>query len=367
MSIQVTQSSMPSFEEYCKEIEELWESHWLTNMGKKHKQLQLQLERYLDTKYIELLVNGHMALEMTLQAMDFPKGGEVITTPFTFASTIHAIVRNGLTPVFCDIDPNSYTIDPKKIEELITGKTCAILPVHVYGNFCDVDAIDTIAKTHGLCVIYDAAHAFGETYKGVGVANFGEASCFSFHATKVFHTVEGGAVAYSDPSLGEKLYNLKNFGIRGPESVVSIGANAKMSELSAAMGICNLRHIDDEIAKREKADQLYRERLDGISGVTLNVVQPEVRRNYAYFPIRIHPEEYGEDRNTVYKRLAEQGIYARKYFYPLANEYECYRDIFDYHVTPIAREISREVLTLPIFADIEETIIERICAQIVGK
>ena len=360
----VTRSSMPEFEEYVNEIKDLWESVRLTNMGPKHKQLQAQLEEYLGAEHIELLVNGHMALEMTLQAMDFPKGGEVITTPFTFASTTHAIVRNGLTPVFCDIDPDTYTIDAGKIAELITPKTVAILPVHVYGNICDIDAINAIANEHGLSVVYDAAHAFGETYAGVGAACFGDASCFSFHATKVFHTVEGGAVAYRDSSLGEKLYNLKNFGIRGPESVVSIGANAKMSELAAAMGICNLRHIDEEISKRQQADHRYRELLDGISGIVLNTEQTEVRRNYAYFPIRVDEGVYGENRDSLYKRFIEMGIYPRKYFYPPVNEYDCYRDRFDPDTTPIAKTISREVLTLPIYAGIETDTIEQICKVI---
>ena len=257
--ILVTRSSMPPLEEYIEEIRPLWESHWLTNMGEKHKKLQTELKNYLQVPEIELFTNGHMALEMALQALELPQGGEVITTPFTFASTTHAIVRNGLEPVFCDIRPDTFTIDPTKIEKLITPKTCAILPVHVYGNICDVEEINDIAKRHGLKVIYDAAHAFGETYKGVGVGNFGDVSCFSFHATKVFNTIEGGAATYQDPELGKRLYELKNFGIRGPESVVSVGANAKMNEFCAAMGLCNLRHLHEEIAKRHAVVKRYRE------------------------------------------------------------------------------------------------------------
>lgn len=241
--ILVTRSSMPDLNEYVDEIKELWETHWLTNMGVKHQKLQKDLEEYLSVEHIDLLTNGHMALELTLQAMDLQ--GEVITTPFTFASTTHAIIRNGLKPVFCDINPEDFTMDVSKIEALITDKTCAILPVHVYGNVCNVEEIQRIADKYGLKVIYDAAHTFGERYDDKGIGSFGDASCFSFHATKVFNTIEGGAVCYKNKELGERLYNLKNFGIRDQETVESVGANAKMNEFQAAMGICNLRHVDD--------------------------------------------------------------------------------------------------------------------------
>ena len=244
----VTRATMPPIEEYIDEIKSIWETHWLTNMGEKHQVLQKELKEYLHVDNIELLVNGHMALELTMQAMNL--SGEVITTPFTFASTTHAIVRNGLTPVFCDINEEDYTIDVSKIESLITEKTTAIVPVHVYGNICNVEEIEKIAKKHHLKVIYDAAHTFGETYKGKGIGDFGDASCFSFHATKVFNTIEGGAVCYHNNELGKRLYNLKNFGIQGPEQVDGIGANAKMNEFQAAMGICNLRHLEDNLKKR---------------------------------------------------------------------------------------------------------------------
>ena len=233
--ILVTQSSMPELQEYVDEIKEMWDTRWLTNMGPKHRQLQQNLKEYLQVENVELLTNGHMALELTLQAMHLK--GEVITTPFTFVSTTHAIIRNGLTPVFCDIDPVTYTIDVNKLEKLVTARTCAIMPVHVYGNICDIEAIEYIARKYALNVIYDAAHSFGETYKGKGVGSFGDASCFSFHATKVFNSIEGGAVCYKDSELGNSLYELKNFGIRGPEEVVAVGANAKMNEFCAAMGI----------------------------------------------------------------------------------------------------------------------------------
>lgn len=239
--ILVTRSSMPDFEEYIEEIKDIWDSHWLTNMGPKHKKLQAQLKDYLGVENIDLFTNGHMALELSLQAMKLQ--GEVITTPFTFASTTHAIVRNGLTPVFCDINSDDYTIDVTKIESLITDKTCAIMPVHVYGNVCNIEEIQKIADKYGLKVIYDAAHTFGVRYKGKGIGGFGNVSCFSFHATKVFNTIEGGAACFKDPEFGLDLYRLKNFGIRGPEVVDAVGANAKMNEFSAAMGICNLKHL----------------------------------------------------------------------------------------------------------------------------
>ena len=235
----VTRSSMPDFNEYCDEIKKLWDSHWLTNMGIEHQEFQIQLEKYLDCPNVILFTNGHLALENIISSMQFPKGGEVITTPFTFVSTTHAIARNGLIPVFCDVNPIDYTIDVNKLESLITDKTVAILPVHVYGNICDVDAIDKIAAKYNLKVIYDAAHAFAVKYKGVSVANYGDATMFSFHATKVFNTIEGGAACFKDKQLIETLNDLKNFGIRGPENVVYIGGNAKMSEFQAAMGICN--------------------------------------------------------------------------------------------------------------------------------
>ena len=218
--ILVTRSSMPILDEYVEEIKSMWDSHWLTNMGPKHKELQTKLVEYLGVENIDLLTNGHMALELSMQAFDLR--GEVITSPFTFVSTTHAIVRNGLTPVFCDIDPHTFTIDVSKIEKLITDKTCAIVPIHVYGCICDMEEIERIAKRYGLKVIYDAAHAFGETYKGKGIGSFGDASCFSFHATKVFNTIEGGAVCFKDKEFGETLYNLKNFGIRGPERVEAV-------------------------------------------------------------------------------------------------------------------------------------------------
>jgi dTDP-4-amino-4,6-dideoxygalactose transaminase len=355
--ILVTRSSMPQLEEYIEEMRDLWDSHWLTNMGIKHKQLEADLSRYLGIPNITLFTNGHLALECVIAAFNLT--GEVITTPFTFASTTHAIVRNGLEPVFCDIDSDDYTIDTDKLESLITEKTSAIIPVHVYGNICNINEIEKIAKKYNLKVIYDAAHAFGVTVDCVGVANFGDASMFSFHATKVFHTIEGGAVTYKDGSLSKKLDDLKNFGITGPESVEYVGGNAKMNEFQAAMGICNLRHIDDEIAKRKIVVERYIGRLSSVKGIKLCKPQTGVKSNYAYFPVVF--DGYKMSRDEIFEKLKAENIYTRKYFYPLTNSFECYKGRFDVEKTPVAKYIADRVLTLPLYADLALDDVDRIC------
>lgn len=360
--ILVTRSSMPDFDEYIEEIRELWDTHWLTNMGVKHVEFQKKLSEYLDVPNIELFTNGHMALELSLQALNIQ--GEVITTPFTFASTTHAIVRNGLTPVFCDIRESDYTIDTEKIESLITDRTSAILPVHVYGNICNIEEIERIANKYGLKVIYDAAHAFGETYKGKTVGNFGDVSCFSFHATKVFNSIEGGAACYRDKDLGTSLYRLKNFGIRDQETVDGIGANAKMNEFCAAMGLCNLRHVDAEIAKRKVVYDRYRENLSGVDGLTLNTLREDIEYNYSYLPVIFDEKVFGSSRNEVFDYLGKHDIGARKYFYPLTNEFDCFHGRFDVSKTPVAVHVSKRVLTLPMYADLALDDVDRICALI---
>ena len=364
--ILVTQSSMPSLDEYMNEIKELWDSHWLTNMGVKHEQLQKELEEYLDIPHVALYTNGHLALENVIAAMNLPKGGEVITVPFTFASTTHAIVRNGLVPVFCDIKEDDYTIDTQKIEKLITENTVAIVPVHVYGNICDVEEIERIARKYGLKVVYDAAHAFAVKYKGQSSALFGDASMFSFHATKVFNTIEGGCVCFQNDAWVTLLNDMKNFGIHGPESVEYVGGNAKMNEFQAAMGICNLRHLDEEIKKRKKVVERYRENLEGIKGMKLSAIQKDVESNYAYFPIVFDGYKY--TRNEVFEKLAKQGIGARKYFFPLTNSYECYRNYptAGAEKTPIAQHIALRVLTLPLYSDLALEDVDRICNVILG-
>lgn len=360
-NILVTRSSMPTYEEYCEEIKELWESHWLTNMGVKHKKLQVELEKYLNVPHVTLYTNGHLALENAIAGLNLPEGGEVITTPFTFASTTHAIVRNGLVPIFCDINEDDYTIDVSKIEGLITDQTVAIVPVHVYGNMCKVEKIDEIAQKYGLKVIYDAAHAFGVKYKGISSACFGDAAMFSFHATKVFNTIEGGAVCFKEDAWVQLLNDQKNFGIHGPESVAYVGGNAKMNEFQAAMGICNLRHIDEEIQKRKKLVQQYRKRLSNIEGIKLSAIQKDVESNYAYFPVVFDGYKY--TRNEVFNKLEKSGIGARKYFYPLTNSFECYRNYptAGAEKTPVAQHIALRVLTLPLYADLNKEDVDQIC------
>lgn len=362
MSIFVTRSSMPAFDDYIEEIRPIFESHHLTNMGPVYKKLQHQLKDYLKVPELSLFVNGHMALEMAIHSLGLQiPGGEVITTPFTFVSTTHAISRNHLKPVFCDIKPDDYTIDPEKIEALITEKTVAIIPVHVYGNLCDIEAIQKIADRHNLKVIYDAAHAFGITYKGVGVGNFGDASMFSFHATKVFHTIEGGAIAFHDKKYSMLLHELKNFGIHGPEEVNNIGGNAKMDEFRAAMGICNLRRMEECIQARKKVYDRYVERLHEVKGISLCQPQVDVTPNYAYFPVYFDPTIFGKSRDMVFDELAQADIYARKYFYPATNEMACYRDRYRNQPTPIAHDVSMKILTLPLYETLALEDVDRIC------
>ena len=358
--IYVTRSSMPPYEEYIEAIKPLWESHWLTNMGTYHKELEEKLKEYLDVPELSLMVNGHMALELAIQMMGFQEGSEVITTPFTFISTTHAIVRNHLKPVFCDVKLSDGTIDESKIESLITEKTVAIIPVHVYGNVCNVEAIQKIADKYSLKVIYDAAHAFGVKYKDRGIGSYGDASIFSFHATKVFNTIEGGAVAFSEHEMYEKLYNLKNFGIQGEELVMDIGANAKMNEFSAIMGLCNLKRIDVAIQERKKRYDFYIANLKNTKGIRLLEKTADAANNYAYFPILIEGD-YHLSRDELYQLLRENNIYSRKYFYPITSDQFCFNGKYENVDLSIARELGRSVLVLPLYADLEMEIVKKIC------
>jgi dTDP-4-amino-4,6-dideoxygalactose transaminase len=362
-SIYVTRASMPSYEEYIEAIKPLWDSHFITNMAHYHQQLENELACYLQVPELSLTVNGHMALELTIQSFDFPDGGEVITTPFTFISTTHAIVRNRLKPVFCDINETDGTIDETKIEELITPKTVAIMPVHVFGNVCNVECLERIAYKYGLKVIYDAAHAFGVKYKGIGVGNYGDASIFSFHATKVFNTIEGGAVVCKNHEMYEKLYNLKNFGIRGESLTVSVGANAKMNEFAAIMGLCNMRHIAEVHEKRKRCHDKYVEKLSKINGIRILHNKKDQSNNYAYFPIVI--EGYnGDIRERIYNSLNTIGIHARKYFYPITADQACFRNQYKNDDLIIARKMSNAVLCLPIFDGLDDSVIEVITDKI---
>lgn len=361
--ILVTKSSMPSYEEYIETIKPLWDTHWLTNMGVYHSTLEEKLKNYLDVPELSLMVNGHMALELTIQAFGFPEGSEVITTPFTFISTTHAIVRNHLKPVFCDVKMKDGTIDEDKIEELITEHTVAILPVHVYGNVCNVEAIEYIANKYNLKVIYDAAHAFGVVYKGKGIGNYGDASVFSFHATKVYNTIEGGAVTFKDHRIYEKLYNLKNFGIRGEEIVCEVGANAKMNEFCAIMGLLNLKRADYVIQERKKRYDHYIQCLKDVEGIRILRQKEEATDNYAYFPILVG-EEYDLSRDELYDILRENSIYARKYFYPLTSDQACFKNKFKKVNLKTARNLADEVMVLPMYEELALESIGRICGII---
>lgn len=366
MSIYVTRPSMPDIEEYVEEIKPIFENKWLTNMGPVYKKFQHQLMSYLDVSELSLFVNGHMALENAIMALGLPcEGGEIITTPFTFVSTTHAITRMNLKPVFCDIKPDDYTIDASKIESLITDKTVAIIPVHVYGNICDVEAIEEIAKKYNLKVIYDAAHAFGEKYKGESVGNFGDASMFSFHATKVFNCIEGGAITFKDKRYKLALHELKNFGIHGEDDTISIGGNAKLDEFRAAMGICNLRHVNENIANRAIVAQRYNQRLKDIAGIKLNEIKEECTSNYSYYPIYIDEIQFGKSRDQVFEELKKMGIYARKYFYPAVNDMTCYKNT-SLHNTPIAHDVSLHIVTLPIYDGLSIDEVDLICDIILG-
>lgn len=358
--IMVTRSFLPPYEEYCNEIAEIWDNHWLTNMGVKHETLKKELKKFLKVNNVSLYTNGHLALEVAIKGLKL--SGEIITTPYTFASTTHAITRNGLKPVFCDINLENFTIDTKKIESLITDKTSAILPVHVYGTPCDVDEIERIAKKYNLKVIYDAAHAFGVEIAGQGIANYGDVSMFSFHATKVFHTIEGGALTYNNEEYSKFFRLEKNFGIANEESVVENGGNAKMNEFQATMGLVNLKYIERGIQRRKKIVETYRELLKNIEGITYLKDIENVRHNYAYFPIIIDENKYGKSRNEVFEKLKEYNIFARKYFYPLTSNFECYKDIKSNEENlKNSKYISDRVMTLPLYEELEIEYVQYIC------
>lgn len=360
--INVTTPLLPDLERYTKELQKIWDARWLTNNGPELARFQHMLEEKLGSK-VELYVNGHMALDVAIKALGLQ--GEVITTPFTFASTTHALVMNGITPVFCDIKEEDYTIDENKIEALITERTSAILAVHVYGCVCNVEKIAEIAKRRGLKLIYDAAHAFAVSYHGRPVADYGDMSMFSLHATKVFNSIEGGVLAYHDSVYEKPLRNLRNFGIENAETVTSVGLNAKMNEFAAAMGICNLEILDAAITRRKEIVNRYLECISGMEGIrTLDYrmfSEKGMQYNYAYMPIEIDEETAGYSRDSLAAFLRSQNIEARKYFYPLVSDYECYRERFDSSRTPVAKRAAQRILTLPIAASMTGREVGRCC------
>ncbi|RAM58317.1 aminotransferase, partial [Mesotoga sp. SC_3PWM13N19] len=321
--IYVTRPLLPPLEELSKSLQDVWNAQWLTNSGAKHKELESKLRDYLKVPQLSLFNNGTIALLVAIKALELT--GEVITTPFTFAATAHSISWMGLEPVFVDIDPATMCIDPNRIEEAITPRTSAIMPVHVFGTPCDVKAIQEIADRHNLKIIYDAAHAFGTEIDGTGIGNFGDITMYSFHATKLFNSAEGGALACKSEELKKKIDLLKNFGIKNEEEVIEVGINGKMNELQAAMGLAVLDHIEEERQKRAIIKQTYIENLKDIPGIKLMPDLPTVRSSYQYFAIGIDEEEFGRSRDYVYEELKKNNVFARKYFHPLCSNFECYK------------------------------------------
>lgn len=353
---------MPSFEEYIETLKPVWESRWLSNRGNASVQFEDDLKSYLGCENVWLFANGHVAMEVALQALGMQ--GEVITTPYTHISTTSAIVRNGLTPVFVDVKEDNYTINPELIEAAITEKTVAIVATHVYGFMCDVDAIEKIAKKHNLKVVYDAAHAFGVTLNGISAANFGDAAMFSTHATKVFHTIEGGIVTYKDPELFKAMQYIVNFGFTSHEEAEYIGTNARMNEFEAVMGICNLRHLDEEIAKRKVVGDRFTERLSGVKGIKLIEPQKGLVWNYAYYPVIFDGFRY--NRDEVKANLEKENIFARKYFYPITTRFACYQEQYGSIDVPVSAHAADCVLTLPMYADLSLEDADRICDVILA-
>jgi len=348
--IQVTKSFLPPIDEYIEKIQGIWNSSWITNNGPLHNELEERLIKYLKVGQATLFTNGHLALDVAIKSMKLT--GEVITTPFTFASTTHAIVMNNLTPVFCDINMSDFTINVDKIEELITDETSAIIPVHVFGNPCDVRKIEEIANKYNLKVIYDAAHVFGVEIDGKGIGNYGDISMLSLHATKVYNSIEGGLLTYNNSEF-KNIFNMyKNFGITGPESTEAVGLNAKMNEFQAAMGLINLKYIDNQIDNRKLVVERYRELLKDIKGISFLNDKENIKHNYSYFPILVDESIVGLNRNQLHEKLKEYNIFTRKYFYPLVTDFECYKGKFSDSNLKNAKYVAGKVLTLPLYGEL---------------
>ena len=358
----VTKPLFPELNDVMNKLKEVWDAEWLTNNGKQHGLLEDKLkEDFLKVPAISLFNNGTIALIVACQSLRI--SGEVITTPFTFAATPHILTWNNIKPIFCDIHPLTMNIDPDKIESMITPHTTAILAVHVFGTPCDVYKIQEIADRYGLKVIYDAAHAFGVEIDGVGIGNFGDISMFSFHATKLFHTAEGGALTYRDKHLKNRIDLLKNFGIKNEDEVVMPGINGKMNEIQAALGFVVLEMVAEERKKREQIRNLYRERLKEIEGISWIPDLEGVCSSLQYFPIRINEKRFGKSRDFVYEELKAYNIFTRKYFYPLCSDYSCYRQLPS--ATPLnlpnSHQVVKEILTLPFYGSLELDQVESIC------
>lgn len=362
--ITVTSPLLPPLDEFIPYLRDIWDRKWITNNGSYHKELENALCEYLGVEYISLFTNGTLPLITALQALRIT--GEVITTPYSFVATTHSLWWNGIKPVFVDIDPATGNLNPEKIEAAITPKTTAIMPVHVYGNPCDTEAIQVIADIYGLKVIYDAAHAFGVRVNGESILNAGDISTLSFHATKTYNTVEGGALVCHDAKTKQRIDYLKNFGFAGETEVVAPGINSKMDEIRAAYGLLNLRHVDTAIAARRKVAARYREALSGVEGITMFDEHPDVTYNYSYFPIFVDAEKFGMTRDELYLKMRDNGILGRRYFYPLISTFSTYRGLpsAGKENLPVATKMADEVICLPMHHGLNERDITRILSVI---
>ena len=358
--ITVTSPLLPNLDEFTESLKEIWESKWITNNGQFHQKLEAALAEYLKVPYVSLFTNGTLPLLTALQAMRIT--GEVITTPYSFVATTHALWWNGIKPVFVDIDPSTGNIDPQKIEAAITPRTTAILPVHVYGKPCDTEAIQAIADKYGLKVIYDAAHAFGVEVNGESLLNAGDMSTLSFHATKVFNTIEGGAMVMHDEKTKQRIDYLKNFGFANEIEVVGPGINSKMDEIRSAYGLLNLKQVDAAIAARQKVAVAYRKALRNVDGISFWDDMPGVRHNYSYFPIFVDAKKYGMTRDELYMKMKDQGVWGRRYFYPLISEFSTYRGLESSRPEnlPNAHMMADTVICLPMYHALTEAEIDKI-------
>ena len=365
--IYVTRPLLPPLEKVTARLADVWSSQWMTNAGAQHNALEAAVRRYLGVQELSLFNNGTIALLCAIGALELT--GEVITTPFTFPATPHALSWSRVTPVFADIDPVRLTLDPARVEERITPKTTGILAVHVYGIPCDVEGLAAVASRHGLKLVYDAAHAFGVTVNGRGIGTFGDATMFSFHATKLFHTAEGGAIACADPALRARIDRLKNFGIDGPERVPVVGINGKMSELSAALGLAVLDCMDEELGRRRTILDRYRRQLGSTPGITVIKEPAGVVSSLQYCAIRIDAQTFGCSRDVVHDRLREFNIVTRKYFYPLCSEYPAYRNLPSASKAnlPVASKVVDEVLCLPLYGTLPLDVVDAICELVVAQ
>lgn len=362
--IYVTRPSLPPLKEFINYLEDIWDTRWLTNQGKYHQVFEKKLADYLGVNYVSLFTNGTLALITALQVLHI--SAEVITTPFSFVATTHALHWNGIKPVFVDIEPNFFNLDPEKIEAAITPKTTAILPVHVYGNPSNVERIKEIADTYGLKVIYDACHAFGVKINGTSICNFGDLSVLSFHATKVFTTFEGGAIICHDEKTKKRIDYLKNFGFADEVTVVAPGINAKMNEFQAALGLLQLKYIDEMIEKRKRIADIYCKELKGVEGIRCMSDIKGIKHNYQYFPILIDSKKYGRNRDEIYKKFKKHNIFTRRYFFPLISQFASYRGLPSANATNLieAEKITKQVLCLPIYPELNRDYINLICSII---